>query len=112
MNLLIKFKKLFTVPFLKMVDLISHERYAKLVGVNYGKNCHFYGHIAWGTEPWIITTGDNVHITDGVDFITHDGATLLFRDKEPTLELTRPIKIGSNVYVGTRSLILGGGYHR
>lgn len=31
----------------------------------------------WSTEPWIITLGNNVHITDGVKFITHDGGNIL-----------------------------------
>lgn len=90
------------------MNLISHQKYAKLKGVNFGKNCHFYGNIFWGTEPWIILIGDNVHITDEVRFITHDGAVLLFRNKKPTLEITRPIKIGNNVYIGSRAMILPG----
>lgn len=103
-----KLKKLFTVPFYKIVDMISHEKYAKILGVKFGRNCRFYGKVYWSTEPWIISMGDNVHITDEVRFITHDGAVLLFRDKEPTLELTKPIKIGNNVYIGTRAMIRGG----
>ena len=103
-----KIKKLFTVPYLWAVDKISHEKYARAVGLNFGKNCHFYGKISWGTEPWIITLGDNVHVTAECRFVTHDGATLLFRDREPTLELTRPITVGNNVYIGARSIIMGG----
>lgn len=55
------------------------EAYAKKIGVNILGDIHLYGHIAWSTEPWIITLGNNVHIIDGVKFITHDGGTLLFR---------------------------------
>ena len=103
-----KIKKLFTEPYLRILDRISHEKYAKALGLNFGKNCHFYGKISWGTEPWIITLGDNVHVTAECRFVTHDGATLLFRDREPTLELTRPITVGNNVYIGARSIIMGG----
>ena len=103
-----KLKKLIKMPYYFLLSRLNREKYAKKLGVNFGKNCRFYGNIHWNTEPWIITLGNNVHITNEVDFVTHDGATLLFRDREPTLELTRPITIGDNVYIGTRSIILGG----
>lgn len=49
-----------------------------------------------------------MHLTDNVRFITHDGGTLLFRDKVPDLEITKPIVLGDNVYVGNNVLILPG----
>jgi acetyltransferase-like isoleucine patch superfamily enzyme len=67
-----------------------------------------YGRVVWGTEPWIITLGNNVHITEGVRFLTHDGGTLLFRDKVPDLEITKPITIGDNVYIGNNVLLMPG----
>lgn len=82
--------------------------YAKKCGVNIGGRLYLYGSVSWGTEPWIITVGDNVHITDGVRFITHDGGTLLFRDQIPDLEITKPITIGDNVYIGNCVMILPG----
>lgn len=107
-NIFRKIKKLFTSPYYYILDKISHEKYAKKIGVNMGKNCHFYGKISWGTEPWIITLGNNVHVTAECRFVTHDGATLLFREQEPTLELTKPIVIGDDVYIGARATIMGG----
>jgi acetyltransferase-like isoleucine patch superfamily enzyme len=53
--------------------------------------------VKFGTEPWIITIGNNVHITDGVKFITHDGGTLLFRKYVPDLETTKPIVVGDSL---------------
>lgn len=49
-----------------------------------------------------------MHITDGVKFITHDGGTLLYRDKVPDLEVTKPIKVGNNVYIGNNVILLPG----
>lgn len=69
---------------------------------------HLYGRTSWSTEPWIITLGNNVHITEGVRFITHDGGTLLYRDRVPDLEITKPIKIGDNVYIGNNVILLPG----
>ena len=69
---------------------------------------HLYGQVAWGSEPWIITLGSNVHITDGVRFLTHDGGTLLFRHRVPDLEITKPICVGDNVYIGNNVIPLPG----
>ena len=83
--------------------------YAEKVGVNFIKGSLFlYGDIAWGTEPWLITLGKNVHITDGVRFETHDGGTLLYRNQIPDLEITKPIVVGNNVYIGNNVIILPG----
>ena len=94
----------------KIVKLIlKPKKYAKKIGVNFDeKNVYIYGKISWSTEPWLITIGNNVHITDGVKFLTHDGGTLLFRKQIPDLEITKPICIGNNVYIGNNVLILPG----
>lgn len=81
----------------------------KKIGVNFsGGGVHLYGKIDWSTEPWIITLGNNVHITDGVKFITHDGGTLLYRKNIPDLEITKPIIVGNDVYIGNNVIILPG----
>lgn len=74
----------------------------------YGGGVHLYGTVDWSTEPWIITLGKNVHITDGVKFLTHDGGTLLYRNQIPDLEITKPITVGDNVYIGNNVIILPG----
>lgn len=100
------FKKIFNIIYSK----INHVGYAKHIGVNMGDNVHIYGNPIdmFGTEPWCVTLGNNVHITKQVLFITHDGGTLLFRNIVPDLEITSPISIGNNVYIGVRSIILPG----
>ena len=103
-----RIKKMAISPFYYLIYLFSHEKHAKMLGVNMGENCRVYGRISWGTEPWIITLGNNVHISAECRFVTHDGATLLFRHRDPLLELTKPIIVGSNVYIGTRTMVLGG----
>ena len=84
--------------------------YARRIGVKLGRNVHFYGATPgmFGTEPWLITIGDNVHIVSGCNFVNHDGGVLILRNRHPTLELTRPIAIGSNVYIGINCTILPG----
>lgn len=84
-------------------------KYATKIGVNFPVGeVYLYGKINWGTEPWIITLGSNVHITNGVKFITHDGGTLLYRNQIPDLEITKPITVGNDVYIGLNAIILPG----
>jgi acetyltransferase-like isoleucine patch superfamily enzyme len=89
---------------------ISPINYAKYIGVKIGQNVIFYGMkpFMFSTEPWLITIGNNVHIAADCMFITHDGGTLILRNKIPDLELTAPINIGNNVYIGLRTIILPG----
>jgi acetyltransferase-like isoleucine patch superfamily enzyme len=84
--------------------------YARSLGVRLGENVKFYGmHPGmFSTEPWLITIGDNVYITARCTFITHDGGTLILRKEVPDLELTAPITIGNDVYIGLGTTILPG----
>ena len=98
-------RKLYKLLYAKLKPM----KYMERIGVNFPRGkVHLYGKIAWGTEPWIITIGNNVHITDGVKFITHDGGTLLYRHMIPDLEITKPIVIGDNVYIGNNVILLPG----
>lgn len=100
--------KLYRKLYKLIVGRIHPVKYARKIGVNYSSGLRIFGRVEWSTEPWIITLGEHVYITDGVKFITHDGATLLFRDRVPDLEITKPIKVGSNVYFGNNAVILPG----
>ncbi len=100
--------KIVTYPFSLFYKKINPVDFARMIGVNFSVDLHVYGDISWGTEPWIIKIGTNVHLTDGIQFITHDGGTLLFRKYQPDLEITKPITIGNDVYIGTRTTLLPG----
>ncbi|MFT6128006.1 acyltransferase [Patiriisocius sp. Uisw_017] len=107
MNLIVRlYKKLYNSTY----AALNHVGYAKKIGVNMGENICIYGNpnSMFGTEPWIITMGNNVHITREVLFVTHDGGTLLYRNEYPDLEITAPITIGNDVYIGVRAIILPG----
>ena len=92
-----------------LMSKLKPLKYMKKVGVNFPEGgVHIYGKVAWGTEPWIITLGNNVHITDGCKFITHDGGTLLYRNQIPDLEVTKPITVGNDVYFGNNVIVLPG----
>ena len=103
-------KRIFKKIFFTLYSYFDHIGYAKYIGVKMGEDVHIYGNPLgmFSTEPWGITLGNHVHITREVLFITHDGGTLLFRDKIPDLEITAPINVGNYVYIGVRSIIMPG----
>ena len=94
--------------FFKLLYKINRVKCIRKLGVNAGENLHVYGTVQVGSEPWLITLRNNVYLTNGVRFICHDGGTLLFRDKISDLEITKPIVLGSNVYVGNNVIFLPG----
>ncbi|HEU4776177.1 MAG TPA: acyltransferase [Telluria sp.] len=85
-------------------------RYARKAGVRVGEGVRFYGMTPgmFGSEPWLISIGNNVHIVSGCNFINHDGGVLILRHRFPDLEITKPIRIGNNVYIGINCTILPG----
>lgn len=101
-------RSIYRLLYKKIVGTLNPVMFAQKIGVNFGEGLHIYGTVSWGTEPWIITLGTNVHITHGVKFITHDGGTLLFRHIIPDLEITKPITVGNNVYIGNNVMIMPG----
>lgn len=93
----------------KVLSRLNYDKYLKKIGVNFTEGTvHIFGRVEWQTEPWIITLGKNVYITDGVKFITHDGSTLIYRQYTPDLEITKPIVIGDNVFIGNNVILLPG----
>lgn len=95
-------------PFMMVFERLAPERYARFIGIRCSGFFRVYGRVHWGTEPWIISLGNNVHISNNVTFVTHDGGTLLYRRIQPDLEITKPITIGDDVYIGVNSTILPG----
>lgn len=94
--------------FLLLLRRISPVRYARLLGVKCGEGCSFIRPM-FGTEPYLINIGNNVQITHGVTFLTHDGSLWwLFKDKYPDIDYFAEIQIGNNVFVGVNSIIMPG----
>jgi acetyltransferase-like isoleucine patch superfamily enzyme len=81
--------------------------YFKKQGVTFGDNCRLIGKNDFGSEPYLITIGNHVSITSST-FITHDGGVWIFREKAPSIDIIKPIKIGNNVFIGAECLILPG----
>lgn len=94
----------------RILILRDPAAYARSIGVTMGTNVHFYGATPgmFGSEPWLITLGSNVHIVSGCHFVNHDGGMLILRDRFPSLEVTKRITVGNNVYIGINCTLLPG----
>lgn len=80
------------------------------VGVRIGNNTTITGPTDFGSEPYLVTIGDNVCISFGVSFITHDNATKVINNilNDNSFAIYAPIKIGNNCFIGAKTLILPG----
>ena len=80
-------------------------------GLCIGKNCKIASSADFGSEPYLITLGNDVRITNKVKFITHDGAASNVIKNVYGLsdvELFKKIKVGNNVFIGNNATIMPG----
>lgn len=82
-------------------------------GAVIGQGCDILcGVWGFGTEPYLVHIGNNVTLAGGVQLITHDGATRVYRASDPRWKPETgsygKIKIGDNVFIGTGSIVLPG----
>lgn len=89
---------------------INAPKYFRSIGVRIGDNIHFYGPKPdmFSTEPWLVSIGNNCHITGGVRFITHDAGTFTIKDEVGGFEICGDIVVGNNVYIGEGTRIMPG----
>lgn len=86
-------------------------KYLRWRGVRIGENCSIYTDIdAFGSEPWLIEIRDNVTLTRGVTFITHDGSSRIFRSEIPGGskfgDRFGRILIHDSCFIGVNSIIM------
>ena len=88
-------------------DSLSVDDVARKLGVRVGKNFTVTGKVSYSSEPYLITIGDDVRISDNVRFITHDGGMHVIRQyKNIPADSFGRINIGNNVFIGMNSMIL------
>lgn len=79
-------------------------------GVRIGQNVELVAanvHL-FGSEPYLVSVGDWVTISNEVQFITHDGGLRVIRDEYPDAYLYGAIAIGDGAFIGARAIILLG----
>lgn len=79
-------------------------------GLTIGSNCELHKSVFWGSEPYLISIGNDVRITDGVKFITHDGGAWVLRNngKLKNADIFGRIIVKDNVHIGMNSIIMPG----
>lgn len=86
--------------------ILSKKDYAKHIGVNIGDDC-LISTRNWSTEPYLITIGNHVQITQDAYFHTHGGSHLARRDN-PTFDCFGKIIIKDWAYIGSGAHIMPG----
>lgn len=79
-------------------------------GLTIPDDCRLSGMPSFGSEPYLITIGRHVAMSDEVAFITHDGGTQVFREQkgyEKVIKYGR-ITVLDNCVIGYRATILPG----
>lgn len=95
---------------------MSNIASAKKAGLKIGQGTILVGDQAFGSEPFLIEIGRDCLVTDGVKFVTHDGAIQVpliaagerIEDVYSNKSIFAKIKIGDNVFIGISSIILPG----
>ncbi|NVK58101.1 MAG: acyltransferase [Alteromonadaceae bacterium] len=87
--------------------VLGNEAFARRLGVKIGSGCRILTG-SFGSEPFLITIGDNVTISHGTQFINHDGAAWLARDELGRRFAYRRIVIGDNCFVGANTILMPG----
>ncbi len=107
---ILRFKKIFSVPFKKLYAQLYPVDYARGLGVVMDGDVTIYGssYYMFSSEPYLVSLSNNVFISVGVEFVCHDGSTLPFRKDYPKLELAGEINVGENVFIGKGATILHG----
>lgn len=79
-------------------------------GMKAGKGVSVMGKVFFGSEPYLITLEDEVRISHGVAFITHDGGTWAFRDLPGYEDIIKygKIHVGKRTFIGCNSTIMPG----
>jgi acetyltransferase-like isoleucine patch superfamily enzyme len=85
-------------------------RYFRGQGVEIGKDVEIFGAslYTFGSEPYLVSIGNQVTISHNVDFITHDGGMRVARLKCPGAYLYGRIQVADRCFIGAHCVLLPG----
>lgn len=85
-------------------------RYFRKQGVEIGEGVEIFGAnlFTFGSEPYLVSIGNQVTISHNVDFITHDGGLRVVRAKYPTAYLYGRIQVADCCFIGAHCVFLPG----
>lgn len=106
--------KLLNRLYKKMMRFSSPKKRAQILKkmneIKIGDGCVVFDNVSFGSEPYLVEIGNNVRITKGVTFVTHDGAVWVLRNNGmlKDADIFGRIKVGNNVHIGINSVIMPG----
>lgn len=73
-----------------------------------GSNFQVHRNVNFGSEPYLLKFGNDVRITSGVIFATHDGGMWVLRNNNMAkdADLFGNIEVGNNVHIGVNAIIM------
>ena len=86
-------------------------KYWREKGLTIGEGCEVYSSAHFGSEPYLVTIGNNVRINSNVSFVTHDGGVWVLRhlkEEYKDIDLFAPIQVKDNVHIGTGVIVMPG----
>ncbi|WP_309303376.1 acyltransferase [Vibrio fluvialis] len=92
----------------KILFKFNYINYFKRRGVNIGDDVIIIEprQNMFGSEPYLVKLGNQVTVSLGVKFVTHDGGVCIFRNEFKNIDVFGPISVGSQVFIGMNSIIL------
>lgn len=96
-----------------IVKVVTEKAYlnaAKNRGLNIGKNNRLSEVPDFGSEPYLVSIGDNNAIASGVKFITHDGGLFTVNKLKgyENVRDFRRISVGNECFIGLNSILMPG----
>lgn len=79
--------------------------YFRRQGVTIGEKCRIYSNIL-SSEPYMISIGDCVTISNDVQLLTHDNSIIKIIKNQT--DLFGEVRIGNNCFIGAHVIIMGG----
>jgi len=80
-------------------------QYFRKQGAQIGANCDILVS-SLGPEPYLVSIGNHVFISEGVVFHTHDGGVWIFREEIPDIRVHGSIVIEDNCIIGNNAMLL------
>lgn len=80
-------------------------------GAKIGTSCDIHPKASLGSEPYLVTIGNNVRVSANVCIFTHDGGLWVLRslyEDVKNADKFDKVVIGSNVHVGVNAMIMPG----
>src|SRR5690349_3484719 len=71
---------LFRIRSMVDTDFDRTRKYVRSIGVRAGEGTIIYPSVQFGSEPWLVSVGENTWLTAGVEFVTHDGSITVVRN--------------------------------